>query len=203
MCQPKDNSAEIARRQEEERQRRIAAARGEVDQTLAGFDDDFFSSRSDEYAGHYLPQVDRQFEDARDTSVKGLARQGSLGSSWGAKMMADLSRTYETSRGDVANRAVDAGRQARSGIEGVRGDLYSQVDAGLSPGDAANRAALAAEQYQTAGDYSPIGDIFAGQLGQFGNAAIMQQQGYRGTGIGVLDPKRPKQATGSSNKVVN
>ena len=201
VCQPKDNSAKIARQQEQERQARIAAGRGQVDQTLSGFDDDFFNRRADEYAGHYMPQVDRQFEDARDTSVKGLARQGSLGSSWGAKMMSDLSRTYETSRSDVANRAVDKSRQARQGIEGVRGDLYGQLEAGLSPGDAANRAALAAEQYQTASDYSPLGDIFAGQLGQFGNAAILQQQGFRGTGVGLLNPGGAQKAA-PSNRVV-
>lgn len=204
MCGgPKDNSAEIARQQEQKRQARIAAGRSEVDQTLSGFDDDFFKQRSDEYAAHYLPQVDRQFEDARDTSVKGLARQGALGSSWGARMMADLSRAYETNRGDIANRAVDTARQTRSSIEGVRGDLYGQLEAGLSPGDAASRAALAAEQYQTASDYSPLGDLFAGQLGQFGNAAILQQQGYRGTGLNFLNPGGTKRTTTPSNRVVN
>src|SRR5690606_41058999 len=93
---PKDRSAEIARQQEEERQRRIAAGKQRIDEIFAGFNDEFFDTAQNNYLNYYMPQLDDQFGRAREKTTAGLYRTGQIQGSSGARTMADLFKDYNT-----------------------------------------------------------------------------------------------------------
>lgn len=192
MCKPKDKSGQIAREAEEKRQREIAAGRSEVNDVFGRYDDSFFKQREDEYASHYMPQVEDQFRTAHESSVKRLAGRGALDSSAGARILGELAARHKGARSDVASQAYSHGQQTRNNILGARNDVLAQVESGLSPTSARSMAQTEAGRHSAASEYSPLGDLFATALNQFGTAAILQQEGFHGTGIPGLNPKREK-----------
>src|SRR3546814_8539380 len=87
---PKDNSAEIARQQEEARQQRIRDGQSAIDTNFAQFNDPYFDDYRQDYMAYYQPQLDRQYQNARRKSVLGLHSTGNLSSSAGAGKLGDL-----------------------------------------------------------------------------------------------------------------
>lgn len=199
MCKapkvPKDNSAEIARQEEERRQASIRAGRASVDATLGAFDDDYFSGISDAYARHYMPQLDRQYRDAHETLVKQLASSGLSASSVAARRLSDLAEAMEAERQGIASRGVDAAHAARGDIEASRADLYEQLASGLTPADAASRAAQIAAQSRQTPTYSPLGAVFSSILTPAGNVIAAEAAGHRGTGLDLFGRGRQRGAT--------
>ena len=73
-----DNSAELARKKEEERQARITEGRTKIDEAFSRFDDPYFTGVRKTYQDYYLPDVDQQYRDARKQTTLAQARSGNL-----------------------------------------------------------------------------------------------------------------------------
>lgn len=200
MCPPKDKSGQIAREQAKRNQARIDAGTARVDEVFGRFGDPFFEAQEDAYTQNFLPQLDRQFDRAHETSVKRLAGRGQLDGSAGARVLGDLQRQFQSERAGIASRAFDHSRRTRGNLESARSGVLQQVRAGAAPAEAASQARVAASQASAQGDFSPLGDVFADAINQFGTAALLQQRGFAGTGIDRLNPAR--QTAGSSSRVV-
>lgn len=187
MCMPsapKDNSAEIARKAEAERQARIAQGQTGIDTAFAGFDDPFYQKYQSDYTGYYEPQVNDQYSEAVKRLTLQLAQTGNLTGSVGAKQLADLKKHYDTQKLSITNQAVDATNNLRGNISNKKTQLYADNRASADPGSASSAAASAAQYLQPTAPTSPLANVFSDFFSNLGNnAAIRQQQSYGQSGV--------------------
>lgn len=188
---PKDNSAEIARQAENERQARIAEGQSSIDSAFNGFNDDFYNNYQTTYSDYYTPQITDQYSDAVKRLTLQLAQSGNLTGSVGATQLADLKKTYDTQSLALTNQGLDATNQLRQSVDARKSQLYTDNRASADPGNAASAAASAAQYLQPTAPTSPLANVFSDFFAQLGNnAAIKAQQSYGNTGV---------QSYGSSN----
>lgn len=184
MCfAPKDNTANIMRAQEAERQQNVLRGTGKINAAFSGFDDDFYKQREKDYSDFYMPQVDQQAKDAGKQLTYSLARTGNLDSSTGNEKAAKLAQTTADARGSVAEGAFGASQQARSDVEGNRSDLVRMLEGGSNLANVANTASAQAQALTRPQPYSPLTDLFANFTGQLANSSQLQAAGYPGWDI--------------------
>jgi hypothetical protein len=169
MCFPQDNTAsQIAQQQradEVARQQRIAQGMTSINNTFdnptTGFTDKFYAGQKQAYMDYASPQIDHQYENAKNSEVYALSRSGLLDSTAGQRENSELSLTNDQARMDTANQAQNFENSARSNVENTRSNLVSQLNA---TGDNAAASAAAVRQaqnlYQPVG-FSPLGNAFA------------------------------------------
>lgn len=152
-----------ARRREEERAARIAQGRQLVKQQFRTFDNDFYKRFRQANLDSTLPELERQFQDAREQMIYALARAGLTNSTAAADKQGDLMRLYDTERGAIVNRAKQAVNNLRSDVENERATSLMQLEAANDPIAAANAATGRVQALsQRPIEYSPLGDVFAG-----------------------------------------
>ena len=165
MCggsQPQDNSAEIARQQEQERQDRIKQGQTAIDNSFNVFTPEYFDKYKQDYLGYYNPQIDDRYSTAQQDLRYNTARAGILDSSGGLKLEKKLGDAYTDQRRAISSDALDATNKIRQSVEQNKSDLYAQNTASADPSLAAISAVGRAGSLQTAPSYSPVGDIFNG-----------------------------------------
>jgi hypothetical protein len=172
-----DDSAKEARRQEAERQAKIAAGTKNVNSAFADFTDDYYKTIEQAYLDYYAPQLDQQYKDARQQII--LKSPGGTANSGFAKRMAELEQMYQQELGAIRGRALDAARNRRAEVEQNRANLLSQVNSGISASSAAQLAAEQAKYLSQPTAFSPLADIFAQATADVANANMAAQQGYK------------------------
>ncbi len=172
-----DPSEEL-RRQEAERQARIQAGMGRINDTFGQFNDGYYQGVEKAYLDYYNPQLEDKFKNANRQVRLGLASTGNLNSTAGARTIADLIREYTTQRGQVSSGATGAANETRSNVERNRGELVNQLNAGAGIDTVANSAAERARSLSTPPAYSPLGDIFAQFTGNVLNGINARRAGY-------------------------
>ena len=183
MCMssaPQDNSAALARQQEEERQRRVREGTAKIDEAFAGFTPEYYEGVSKAHDGFYMPQLDRQYKAARDKLTYSLADSGGLDSTAGGKRYGDLTADYGMQRQNIADRGIAAQQDLRGSVEQNRGELVRQLETGSSIESVAGRAASDAKLKSAPQPYSPLGDLFAQWTGTAANNVALQREGYQG-----------------------
>jgi hypothetical protein len=195
MCKtPKDNSAKIARQQEQERQANIRSGTARIDSTFAGFDDDFYKGRQQSYLDYYLPQLEDQRKQANENLVFNLARTGNIDSSAGADAAGDQTKAYSLQRGQIYDRALGEGQQARADVANTRSELIRMLEAGAGVGSTATTAAARAQSLSAPPPYSPLADLFAQGTGFLANSAQLEGMGYPGVGVGRFTERNPSRS---------
>ncbi len=187
---PKDNSAEIARQAEVERQQKITEGRSAIDQQFAAFDPAYYQGLSDSYSGYYMPQLDDQFAKAKKALIFNLARGGNLNASAGAQSLAELTGAYKKNQAVIGDQAQSAAQQQRGQVENNKSELYNQLSASADPKAAATTAAARASSLTAPQGYSPLGDLFASFLNPVSTAIAYERNGFPGTGTGLFAPKK-------------
>ncbi len=174
-----DGGAAQMRADEQERQRKVQAA---VDTINSTFNGSGRQAMYDDIAGATRDvatrDLDRQFTQASNQNLFGLARSGLLGGSVDAESGADLATRY----GEGQIRATAAGQSAaadlRSVDERTRQNLVSLAQSGLDTGTAATMAsgqmAAATDAARSASSSASVGRLFD-DLGQ----AYLQNQVLR------------------------
>lgn len=192
---PKDNSAEIARQREEERQQRIREGREKIDAAFSRYDDPYFEGVQRDYQNFYLPQVDDQYRRTREKLVLGQARTGNLNSGAGARKIGDLTESYQKQRASYANQALDLAHQYRQGILDTKDELYSQNRSAADPASIAVDAASRAGALATPPSASPIGAVFNDFLNSAALGVAAERKGFPGfqTGLFKPDPNNSQQ----------
>jgi hypothetical protein len=190
MCgsRPKDNSAEIARRQEEERRQRVQQGTARVNENFAGFNDDFYSGLGKSYLDYYTPQLEDQYQNAQKQAIFNFANRGNLGSSANNQFMADLAKHYQTQRSQLAEQALGEQQRMRGEVERNRADLIAQLEAGAGVESAAQSAMARANALTAPPQYSALGDVFATLTGTLRDSMALQRQGYAGLPFTRRDP---------------
>lgn len=158
---PKDNSAEEARKREDERKADIETGKGKIDKEFDVFTPEYYDQFKGDYLDYYNPQVDKKYDDARLALKYNIARAGALNSTGGQKAFGDLVTGYDDQRRAVASDALEATNKIRSQVEDSKSDLYAQNTAAADPSLAAITAAGKAGSLQSPPSFTPVGDIFS------------------------------------------
>lgn len=159
---PKDNSAQIARREADAREGRITEGQGRINDAFNIFDPSFFQNFQQDYLNFYNPQVDKQFGDARREVRYDAARRGTLNSQPSINKFGDLIDSYNQRREEVGSNALTATNQLRGDVENTKSDLYGLNTQSADPSLAAQSAVSRAGSLVTPPSYSPLADLFGG-----------------------------------------
>jgi len=162
--------AEAARKREEERQARIKTGLTSIDNTFAGFNDNFYNGRKSAFLDFYQPQIEDQFADAKDQLTYGLARNGILNSTAAADASGKLSKDYATNWASIVSKADADVNSLKSNVANEKSALVAQLNATADADRVTNDALGRTQQmYETRPDYNPLGDIFSGVGDAFAN----------------------------------
>lgn len=175
-----------ARAAEERRQANIRAGVNNVNNAFGQFNDQFYADKSQNYLNYYLPQVEKQYNEARQNTLFQLARQGLTDSSAGAKVFADLATDYGNQRQSIQSGANNYVQQAKAAVEAQRNSLINQATATADPTAAANAATNAVgslQMIQPTGGYSPLTGLFSTFSGALGNTASNALYGNTSGGL--------------------
>lgn len=159
-----DQSAEIARMLEDQRQAKIKSGEELINDAFKVFDNNYYNQYRQDYLDHYNPQVDKQFTDARQQLKYNLARARTQDSTQGQRNFGDLIEAYGKRRAEVGSNALNAVNTYRSNIDQQKQELYNQNQLAADPTKAAQSAAGRVGALQTTPAYSPIGDLFSGLI---------------------------------------
>lgn len=180
-----DASAQ-ARMAEEARQARVRAGTDTINQTFAKFDEPYFQGITKASNDYYLPQVDQQYNEARNKLVLALGGRGILNSSEGAKQLAKANEDYNRKRTAYSDKGVNMANDYRGKVEQNRGELINQLSASADPAAAAASATSRADMLSAPPTFSPIGDLFS-NLAQYGATGLMAERaGYPGFKTGLF-----------------
>lgn len=177
---PSDNSAQIAKQQEDRRLERIQAGTEKVNNTFAGFDDNYYTGLGKSYLDFYKPQLDRQHTEAQKQLTYNFANAGSLDSGAAHQKIADLDKEYATQNAQLSDRAINQAQSGRASVEQNRADLIQQLEAGAGIDSTAQTALARANSLTTPPVYSPLADTFASFTNSLGNSSALQSRGYAG-----------------------
>lgn len=175
---PKDNSAQIARQREAERQANITQGTADIDKAFAGFNPDFFTGRETAFTNYAQPQLDDQYAEAKKQLAYALERKGLSASSSAADQYRKLGEQYNTFKTDVSNQSKSYSNKARSDIESARSDLLGQLTATEDPSATAAAALRRSELLSAPPAFDPL-SAFVFTVGQ-GLANQSAQNGYQG-----------------------
>jgi hypothetical protein len=142
-------------------------------QRTGGFGDDFYNKQKQAVLDYYTPQVNDQYQKARDQTLFAEARAGSLGSRVSTLNTADLAKQYGVNMADVRNKADQAAANERANVAATRSKLESQALAGEDPDTAASQAVNASRNISLdQPSTSALGNIF--QLATIGGANVLK-----------------------------
>lgn len=185
---PQDNSAQIARQQEEARQAAITSGTQRVNDVFSKFDDNFYNGVTKASNDYYLPQIDNQYKNAHRDLVLALGSSGILNGSAGARQLGQLDQEYQTQRGNYANQGVAAAQSERGTVEKDRADILSQLSASADPSAAAATASAQAASLTAPPVFSPIGQLFSSFATQGANNIAAARLGYPNFASGLFRP---------------
>lgn len=124
------------------------------------------------YNDYYMPQLDKQYEDANKNLTYDLARAGLLRSSAAADTQSDLARQNAENTAMVKSQGDQGVAALKQKINSAKQDAINQLYATENPDVAANQAMSSIRTIQnTQPDYSPLGDMF--------KSAIVGMSGYQ------------------------
>ena len=148
--------------EEAARQARITEGKDAISTAFAGYDDQFYADRAQDYVDYATPQIEDQYKNAMRDLTNALARSGNLQSSVGAERRADLMRRYDDAVVDAARRGQGYASDTRAALANVESNLQSQNASLADPTLIASMAASNSAAASALPDYSPLGQIFEG-----------------------------------------
>ncbi len=198
---PKDNSAEIARQNEEARQARIMQGQKSIEDTFANtFNDDYFNNLTRSYEEYYNPQLKDQFDSALKELTFQTARSGNAESTAANELFAKAEKQKQDAATQITNDALAATGKAKANVAAQKSNLFSLNNAAADPTQASSQAAQAAVQLDQPQSFSPLGSIFAGLINT-GNTANAINQATSPQGFSTRGPSAPPPTTSSSISV--
>jgi hypothetical protein len=165
-----DPYAAQSRADEVARQERIKSGMSQIDQRFAGFNDDFFKKRSEEFMNVMNPQAVKQYRQANEGLAYSLARNGLTDSSERAKSEGILKGQLDTARSEIANQSIDRTNEQRQAVEQGKTSLIQQLNATADSNAVASQALNSANRLAGQQSYSLLGNMFANTTGLVSDA---------------------------------
>ena len=158
----KEQAAE-ARAKEEQRQARLNQGKASIDALFSGgnFDQPFYDKYRSAALNFSLPQLQSQYQKARDDMTFRLANAGTLRSSIAGTAMADLESQNAMNEAAIRAKADQDVGALRSNIAGQQQSALNQLYATEDPDVAANTATHMVQQAQlSTPNLNPLGELF-------------------------------------------
>lgn len=175
-----------ARQDEQQRQGRISAGVGAINNTFSQFDEPFFQGRARSYLDYASPQLEDQMADARKDLTFFLDRNGTLNSTIRTGKEAELTKLYGTNKRAVTDKSLDYANSARNAVANARAGLVSQVTASGDDSGAATAASGRASALTAPDTYEPLGQMFNTFTSTLGHQAGLEKaDAIGGSGIGA------------------
>lgn len=170
------NEAALARQEEQERQARIREGTTRVNGIFDGqFNDGYFDQQRQRYVDYAMPQVDDQRNNANKELVFAMDRAGQLEGSARADLSGELQKRYDLENQKVRDDGLAYSTQARTQVEGARGDLIAMLNATGDAQGAANSAVARSAALSQPAAYSPVANLFADFTGGLGTQAAAER----------------------------
>lgn len=185
------------------RQGRIQQGMGAIDKTFSKFDDNYFNDYFNKEMGMATPNITKQFTDANEQTLFGLARDGNLQSSAAGKLYGNVADRKNDALLNASSTASSSKNALRSEISGERGQLVNQLNATADPGAAASGAISSAAASSRPPTYSPITNIFSDLTSQFAANEQARALGMPGYGFGFTPQYSPTTGSPKSVQVVS
>jgi hypothetical protein len=106
--------------------------------------------------------VTRQFRDAQEALLYGLADANLLNSSAAVSDFGTLDRELADARADVSRRATNKADQAREAVAGQRANLTNLIQSTADPTAIRSQLGGVADVLTAADSFSPLGNFFEG-----------------------------------------
>lgn len=178
-----DAQAALTERWQQGRTQAADQARSDIEGAFARFTPDYYSKFTSDYTGNYIPEVDRQYNLAKQNLIFGLARSGIGQSQSAATQQGLLAEDRGRKVADISNQAIDAQTQLRNNVATAKSNLLNTalsdqtLGSPITPGSADaissafDQTSRALSQVRSsAGDvintlaappnYSPLGNLF-------------------------------------------
>lgn len=169
-------AADAARAEEAARQASIREGTNKINTLFdSQFTDDFYNRRQQAYLDYATPQLQDQFDKARQALTYALDRAGTADSSIRASREAELQKLYDTNTRSLADTALNYGNEARNNVESARSSLISQLNASADQNGAINSATARAAALSAPQGYSPLGQMFSAFTSALGQQAANEQ----------------------------
>lgn len=153
-----------------------------------GFDDNYFNKQRQNYIDYATPQLEDQYGNANKELIFALSRSGLTNSSVRAQKEADLQKTYNLNKQQIADQALSYEGQARSSVEDARSNLIATLNATGDAEGAANAAISRSSALSKPAAYSPLTNLFADFTSALGTQARLETgSSYYGEKLGRYD----------------
>jgi len=179
-------AADQARADEQQRQGKIREGTTRVNSIFDGqFTPDYFDKQQQNFLDYATPQLEQQYGDASKELTFALTRAGLLDSSARAEKEAELQKTYDLNKQQIADQALSYKTKAQGNIEDARSGLISTLNSTGDAEGAANSAITRASALSEPAAYSPLADLFGTFTAGLGTqAALEKANAFAGTGAG-------------------
>ena len=160
---------------------------GDTSARTGGFDQPFYDKFRKANLDYYMPELDRQFANAKSDLTYGLARAGTLQSSVAGDKLADLTYSGELNRAQLTAKADTAAADLRSSVAANKSAAINQLYATEDPSLAATTATAAVRNVElTQPTLDPIGQLFSPIAIGIGSAlqGYNNQRNYAGLSAG-------------------
>jgi hypothetical protein len=198
MVQFEMQQAAEAKQKEADRQARLASGTQAVNDIFSAgnFDDSFYNKFNTAQLNYYQPQVDTQYNQAKEKLATDLARSGMLNSSTAGYNQGLIKNQYDTATAGVGAQADTATAGLRTNILNEKQQALNQLYATEDPSIAANQATSAVQQAAIAKpNLNPLGALFtpiAVGGSQYASSALDNY--YINRGLAAADPNRSSSA---------
>lgn len=172
-------AAEKAREQETQRASRLQEGvqriTNQFDSTaenaFGGFNDDYYNRFRQSQLDYYMPELNKQYEKARDALSFDHARAGTTNSSMASQNLADLAYQRDLNSADIVSRADAATGQQRQNVNAQKQALIGQLYSTENPDIASNLAVNSVKTLQNQQpQFGAIGELFKNAAVGLGSA---------------------------------
>lgn len=184
------NEAKQARADEQARQDKIRGGTTRVNSIFdSQFTPDYFDAQRQNFIDYANPQLEDQRGKASKELTFALTRAGLLDSSSRASKEAELQKTYDLNKQQIADQALSYKTQAQNNVEDARANLIATLNSTGDAEGAANSAITRASALSKPAAYSPLADLFANFTSTLGTQAALEKANYYSGGqTGVKYP---------------
>lgn len=148
--------------QEAERQATIEEGTEQINDLFdSQFDDDYYDNQIQSYLDYANPQLQDQYDDAKEQLIYALDRSGTTNSSAYASKLAELQKAYATNQRTLNNTAQDYSNDAQDSVEAARSDLISQLNSTADLTGTIDSANSRAAALNATPAYSALGQMFS------------------------------------------
>jgi hypothetical protein len=172
-----DRRAAEAAAAEARKREAIQGGNQSIDKVFAQFDEPYYQSYAKTFLDAQTPDIQHQYDLAKDKLTAQLAGRGTLSSSVGAAKFGELDRSKRSAETALSGQAQDAANELRNKVGASKTLLYKDVLGGADPNQISSRAVTDATSLANVGAVpappaQSLADLFGSVLAPAANATV-------------------------------